>query len=248
MSENMNRQGLTTRIGMISPDDGVNDDEYYNYLPPGVTLLWNRYRTPRRNDPISVEMVGSYGDLRVVEEAAKTLRITRPEVVVFCCNSCGFVHGQAGDQRICQAVAKAAQSQAVSITASQLKAIEALGVSRLAVAAPYPVEVTALLVALLQQAGYAVVQERSLGLETEWQIGNSDPRVWQDLAISVDHPGAECVLLACGGIRTAPILDALERDLGKPVVSAPAATMWHALRTAGVSEPVHGYGVLLERH
>jgi maleate isomerase len=37
----------------------------------------------------------------------------------------------------------------------------------------------------------------------------------------------------------------MERDLGKPAVSAAAAMMWNALRLAGVSDPVPGFGRLL---
>ena len=45
---------------------------------------------------------------------------------------------------------------------------------------------------------------------------------------------------------TIATLEKMERDLGKPVVSAAAAMMWHALRVAGVNEPISGYGRLLK--
>jgi maleate cis-trans isomerase len=44
---------------------------------------------------------------------------------------------------------------------------------------------------------------------------------------------------------TLATLEQMERDLGKPVVSAAAAMMWNALRVAGVSAPVAGFGRLL---
>jgi maleate isomerase len=37
----------------------------------------------------------------------------------------------------------------------------------------------------------------------------------------------------------------LEQDLGKPVISSACAMMWHALRAAGVGQPIAGYGRLL---
>jgi maleate cis-trans isomerase len=37
----------------------------------------------------------------------------------------------------------------------------------------------------------------------------------------------------------------LERDLGKPAISAASAMMWRALALAGVREPIAGYGRLL---
>jgi len=242
------KQGLTTRLGVITPDDAVNDDEYYNYVPPGVTLLWTRYRTPRRFEPISVEMVSSYGDLDVIREAALTLQITRPHATLFSCNSCGFVHGPAGDQNIRQVIAEAAGCEATSVTSSQIHALRTLNLKRVAVGAPYAPELTAKLVSYLESSGFVVTATLSLGLKTEWEIGNSLPTVWADLARQVNSASAECVLLACSGIRTAIVLDGLEQELGKPVLSAPAVAMWHTLRLAGVQAQMPGRGILLKEH
>jgi maleate cis-trans isomerase len=44
---------------------------------------------------------------------------------------------------------------------------------------------------------------------------------------------------------TLPVLDILETDLGKPVISSASAMMWHALRRSGVRQPIPGYGRLL---
>jgi maleate cis-trans isomerase len=43
---------------------------------------------------------------------------------------------------------------------------------------------------------------------------------------------------------TISILDTLEQELGKPVISAASATMWQALRLAAVRSRVSGYGRL----
>jgi maleate cis-trans isomerase len=41
------------------------------------------------------------------------------------------------------------------------------------------------------------------------------------------------------------MLQALERDIGKPVISSASAMMWNALCVAGVEPFVPGYGRLL---
>jgi len=248
MEMSTSKQGLTTRIGVVSPDDGINDDEYNEYLPPGVTLLWTRFRTPQRFDPISVAMVSAYGDLEIIRDAALTLRITRPQVTLFACNSCSFVHGPVGDRKIRNVIAEAADSLATSVTDSQIQALRTLGVSQVAVGAPYSSEVTAQLAAYLEQSGFKITSTRSLGLTTEWQIGNSLPSVWAALAREVNRTEADAVLLACSGIRTAPILHDLEKELQKPVISAPAASVWHSLRLAGVATAVSGRGMLLKQY
>jgi maleate isomerase len=59
-------------------------------------------------------------------------------------------------------------------------------------------------------------------------------------------PGdADGVLIAGTGFRCVGILDALEQDLGRPVISANQASLWHCLRASGVRSPIEGYGSLL---
>jgi maleate isomerase len=59
-------------------------------------------------------------------------------------------------------------------------------------------------------------------------------------------PGAaDGVLIAGTGFRCVGMLDALETDLGRPVLSANQVSLWHCLRRAGVRTRVAGYGGLL---
>ena len=56
---------------------------------------------------------------------------------------------------------------------------------------------------------------------------------------------ADGVLIAGTGFRCVGIIEALERDLGRKVVTANQASLWHCLRLAGVRAEVDGYGALL---
>ena len=53
-------------------------------------------------------------------------------------------------------------------------------------------------------------------------------------------------MIAGTGFRCVAILEALEQDLQRPVISANQASLWHCLRVAGVRTPVEGYGKLLQ--
>jgi maleate isomerase len=240
--------GWRARIGLVSPDDGINDDEYWRYLPEGVSLLFTRYRTTTRFDPISPAMLDTYAELAPIVDAAETLRITRPKVIIYLCNSCSFVRGVGYDLKIAEAMQQMTNIPAITISTAQVQALKVLGIRRVAVAAPYPADVTQLLVRFLEGHGFAVTGSCSAGMTTEWQIGNTAQSTWYDLAREADSPQAECILLACSGIRTSAILDPLEQDLGKPVVSAPSVSIWAALRMAGVKSPVLGRGVLLAKY
>jgi maleate isomerase len=55
---------------------------------------------------------------------------------------------------------------------------------------------------------------------------------------------ADGVLIAGTGFRCVAILEALEQDLGRPVISANQASLWRSLRSAGVHTKIAEYGNL----
>jgi maleate isomerase len=56
---------------------------------------------------------------------------------------------------------------------------------------------------------------------------------------------ADGVLIAGTGFRCVAILEMLEQELKRPVISANQASLWHCLRLSGVKDAVAGYGSLL---
>jgi maleate isomerase len=97
--------------------------------------------------------------------------------------------------------------------------------------------------ALLEEHGFEVVSHGCL--ENVTNIYDETPERAYRLGRDVDMPAVQAVFLSGLGMPTISILETLEQDLGKPVISAASATMWHALRLAGVPPGVPGYGGLL---
>lgn len=58
---------------------------------------------------------------------------------------------------------------------------------------------------------------------------------------------ADGVLIAGTGFRCVGILEALEQELKRPVISANQASLWRCLRAAGIDDKIPGYGSLLRR-
>ena len=61
---------------------------------------------------------------------------------------------------------------------------------------------------------------------------------------SVVEPKADTVFISCTGLRTIGAIEALEADLGRPVISAIQATFWDALCIAKVRDVQPGFGSL----
>ena len=58
-------------------------------------------------------------------------------------------------------------------------------------------------------------------------------------------PRVDAVFVSCTSLRVAEAAAAIEAALGKPVTSSNHAMAWHALRLAGIADPVNGWGSLL---
>ena len=63
----------------------------------------------------------------------------------------------------------------------------------------------------------------------------------------ITTPKSEAVFVACTQLRALEVLDALERDLGKPVYSAVQASAWAAYQAMGVDPGITDCGSLLLR-
>ena len=56
---------------------------------------------------------------------------------------------------------------------------------------------------------------------------------------------ADARVISCTAIESADVIEELERELGKPVLTSNQALAWHCQRSGGVQQPVPGFGALL---
>ena len=97
-----------------------------------------------------------------------------------------------------------------------------------------------------------------LGFETQFEYGDPTfyagalrdghsivpPADMRQLAQSADDPRAEAIFIGCTGQRLAPLIDSMESQLGKPVLTANQVTSWHGLLLLGVRPQLRGRGRL----
>ena len=65
------------------------------------------------------------------------------------------------------------------------------------------------------------------------------------MARKADCPEADALCILATNLRSFPILQQLEEDLGKPVISTNQAILWKALQLVGIKPDIKGYGRLL---
>ena len=144
-------------------------------------------------------------------------------------------------------IEKASGKPATATSAALIAAYRQLEAKKIVLISPYIKATNELEIAFLGHHQITVLHDVGLEIAEGSRMGLVDPGEWYRTAITNRCPEADAYFLSCTAIRTAPIIAALESELGKPVVTSNQAMAWHALRTAGIRDSIAGYGTLLSR-
>lgn len=183
-----------------------------------------------------------------IRSAAATLRPKGSiDAVGLACTSLAFALGR--DDVSVELRAGQPGAQVTDMATATLAALDRLGLRRPALLTPYVDELHQRNLELLRGAGREVVVDSNLGFSTDEEITSITPAALRELALAADDPSADCLVIACSAFRTlgSGYLDALEADLGKPVLSSAQVFLRHLLDLAGVEDSIGGYGSLFRR-
>ncbi|WP_266082691.1 maleate cis-trans isomerase family protein [Haladaptatus caseinilyticus] len=169
-----------------------------------------------------------------VERCARLLETTNVDVIAYSCTTGSLLKGEGFETEIEQRIEDIAEVPAVATAASIKRALDTLGIESISVATPYIEELNELEVDYLEESGYEVVDIYGLSCQTDEEICAYHPETAYQQARSMDREDAEGIFISCTGYRTFEIIEQLEKDLDKPVVTSNQATLWDALRTIGV--------------
>jgi maleate isomerase len=236
--------GWRARLGfLVPPGNPTVEPEMIALAPEGVSLHFNRMVA--RGVPGAPDGQSERNRMMIdnIDASIEMLALVQPDVIVIAHTATSYHLGRQSEAELLARLEKSTGTRVVTAFGSVLRAFERLDVRKLALGAPYSRETTLQGKAHLEAHGFNVVSFDNLKGVTNIYDETAE-RAYR-LARMVDTPEAEAVFLTGTGMPTLPVLEALERDLGKPVISSASAMMWRALRLAGVRQPIPGYGRLL---
>jgi maleate isomerase len=237
--------GYRARIGLVYIASSiVMEPECYAMCPPGVSVHTTRIPLGPANLDNLLGLANS--EVEHLLEATRLLVMAPLQSIVFACTAGSFIGGLGYDERVIERMREVSKGIPVTTTSSAVvKAFKALGSKKLVVVTPYTREVTDRAVVFLQQHGFSVLNSSCFGYENDLDMGFIPPERVYEMARLIDTSDADGVFLSCTNLRAISIIDELERDLGKPVVSSNQASFWYALRLAGIKDIVQNYGRLM---
>ena len=231
------------RIGILYPLHSAEDD-YPNMAAKLAPPVEVRVVHTDAVDLHTVEDCRRTGDWEHLEPGAAALRTPGVDVCMWACTSGSFVYGLAGAEEQARQLGSYLGVPASSTSLSFVKSIQALGVTRVAVAATYPEALAAEFVSFLGEGGIEVARLGSLGIWTAVEVGEVGGEEVIEFVRANDHADAEAILIPDTALHTVAFLQELDQAVGKPVLTANQVTMWEALRLGGRVQRQSGFGQL----
>lgn len=236
--------GWRSRLGfLVPPGNPTLEPEMMALVPKGVSLHFSRLAASGVTGSLSGQEERNREQIAGIDGTISLLSLVRPNVIVLAHTSTSYTLGISGEAELTRTIEAKYKTPFITAFGSVLAAFAHLGVTRVALATPYSAETTLQGKVLLEQHGLQVVNHGNLAGVTN--IYDETPERAYSIGRQVDRPEAQAVFISGVGMPTIAMIDALESDLGKPVVSASSAMMWNALRVTGVRADIDGAGKLL---
>ncbi|MBC7778896.1 MAG: aspartate/glutamate racemase family protein [Proteobacteria bacterium] len=231
---------FTGRIGLLVPSSNTTvETEFFKVLPTGVTLHVARLFIAVVNTESIAKMV------ETLESQSKLLASADVDVIVLGATAPSFLKGLGYDKEMSKRIEDATGKPATTTSTALLQALQVLGVQKLSLGSAYSPKVNDICGGFIEANGFEVVAKEGLDVIDNLQIGRLDVETAYDLGRKVDRPEAQGVVLACTNWKSMDIIERLENDLGKPVLSTTQVSIWGALRKIGYEGSIPGYGRLL---
>jgi arylmalonate decarboxylase len=230
-------------IGLVVPhaDDRIP--------PEGHQMYPHAHFVPRGVGVRSLTPEGYAAAFDAIAPACEHLVGKGVDAIMVIGTSLTFYRGPEAHERLLEKLRAETGLPVSTMSQAIVDGLREVGSKRVAVATAYSDVVNRRLKELLEAAGFEV---RSLECFNLQEFGGPARKSEDDIiALSNDAvakgPGADGILISCGGLKTLGVAQPLEDRHGLPVVSSTPAAFWAAMRLIGESGHMAGHGRLLEQ-
>ena len=186
-----------------------------------------------------------------MDEAIRLLAGVKPDVVLYGCTSATLALGSTFDRNLSVKIKHKSGASCITAAGALVNALSTLKashkVSNIAFASPYVAALNDDAINFLASQGFKTASRfdypHDLG---NYGQGALQPEQILKFAVQADSPQAEAIVLSCTDLRAAEIIEELEMQTGKPVITSNQALMFAAMQTLELNDTVNGFGRLFE--
>lgn len=235
------RYDWRARIGVLSPiTNFLMISEWNSVLPEGVTVWETLMGLTETTPEALVEM-----RQKALAEAIK-LSYGLMDIILFGCTSGSFIGGVGYDEDIIKEIETATGIPSTTTTTCVLTTFEDLGVRKIALLGPYIREVFDAEVQFFKNHGIDTVYLKALGYRVTRDISllREKPYIFYRLAKEAYQSAKDidAIFITCMASPAIKIINTLEQETGKFVISSCSASLYGVLKKLGIKDTIENYG------
>lgn len=238
------------KYGVIIPSTNtVVEHDYSLMRPEGITFHAGRMyiENPTADSDEAFEQL--IGQIRAATETAvRDVMTAKPDAIVMGMSAETFWGGQEGNEQFTARIEELSSLQVATGADACGRACGELGITRVAVLTPYQPVGDGHVRTFFSDIGLEVVRLRGLRCASATAIAEVEESVLRTALQNLDGTDIDGLIQVGTNLSMLRLADEAERWLDKPVLAINAVTMWHALRSNGFGDRMHGFGTLLREH
>ncbi len=229
------------RIGFIIPSSNrMVEPQAAKFMPEGVQPHFTRIGMTNRHKAPLDQL------LPRILDAAELLADSQCDVTVLQCTGTSMSGGVDKEAHVIREIERVTGKPALSAASSLTTAFRTLGAKKLVFISESKQDDHDKKKDFVLEAGYDVLADKAVALSGTDEYCIMPPELWFDTAMSLRRDDADAYFISCANIRSIDAIEALEKELGKPVVTSNQAAFWCSLRMAGIQDVVPGLGQLMQ--
>ncbi len=221
-------------IGVMTPAmNTVVQPELEALRPDGVTNQMQRFRLG--GDRVSDDLLAE----------AEKLMDCHPRALAIGLTTDAGPGGVAKLSAVCDELQDHLQIPVCNASIATQEGLRHLHAENIAVLTPFGDEVNQVVKENIESGGFHVATIAGTNAPSLPAICETPLSDIRELALRLGESDCDAIAQVGTALPVVDLLEALERECGKPIIACNAAVYWQTLRAAGISDLVPGYGHLL---
>ena len=230
------------RIGLITLASDFRIEKDFNNVIYGkdIDLFCNRIKC---YNPLTNETLKKMAD-DITDVTKEILPDQKLDCVAYGCTSGSIA---AGYDSIFEKVNKAKPNTKVStpITAA-IKGMKKLGIKNLSIFTPYTSEINDSVADLFNKENFKINDMNYFDIASDLDIGKVDSNHLFSVLKKIDLSKSDALFVSCTALPVLSLINDLEKELNKPVISSNQALIWDCLELINSNNNIEGFGRLFK--
>ncbi|OKH25382.1 maleate cis-trans isomerase family protein [Chroogloeocystis siderophila] len=231
-------------LGMLTPSSNTVLEPVTSAMVSSLSEVSAHFGRFRVTEISLQEQALQQFDTTPLVEAAQLLADAKVNAIAWNGTSAGWL-GFEADVQLCQQITGVTGIPATTSVLALLEILRDRQITKFGLVTPYLTDVQERIIVNFAEAGFHCIAEQHLNLSVNFDFSEVTADKLTSMIRTVAAEQPQAILTFCTNLRAAPLVDALEKELGIPIYDTVAAAVWKSLCMTSVdSRRVEGWGSL----